>query len=283
LKRQRRTRDELHALDLELYRIVEENQPMTIRGAFYQAEVLELVPKDEKGYDVVQRRLLKLRINGTIPYGWITDGTRLVQRYSRWNGMGDFATHAAQFYRRDYWVSSPARVEIWIEKDALSGVIFPTVVEEWGLELFVARGFSSVTYLQNAAEGISDDGRPTYVYILGDRDPSGICAARKIAEELPERARGVSVHVEHLAVTMPQVEAWKLPTRDVKHSDSRARKFIREFGEISVELDAIPPKTLRSMVGQAIARHADPAAISRLKLIEEEERSNMVRMFENRN
>ena len=68
----------------------------------------------------------------------ITDGTRLVRRLSRWDGVQDFARHAASFYRRDYWVNSPVRVEVWIEKDALAGTIFPVVVEEWGLELFVA-------------------------------------------------------------------------------------------------------------------------------------------------
>jgi hypothetical protein len=277
LKRRRRSNAELEGLDEALIAIVAENRPITVRGAFYRAEVAGLVPKDESGYDVVQRRLVKLRQSGAIPYGSITDGTRLVQRLSRWDGIHDFATHAASFYRRDYWVNSPVRVEIWIEKDALSGVIFPTVVEEWGLQLFVARGFSSVTYLQNAAEFIIDDGRKTFVYILGDFDPSGLCAAEKVATELPSRATGVDVEVTHLAVTHDQIEAWNLPTREVKRSDSRAPKFISKYGEISVELDAIPPKQLRSMVGDAIAQHADHNAIATLKMIEGEERQNLVR------
>src|SRR5205823_4638453 len=124
-----------------------------------------------------------------------------------------------------------------------------------------------ITYLQNAAEFIVSDGRPTYVYILGDFDPSGLCAAEKIGNELTERAASVEVHVEHLAVTHDQVTRWNLPTRDVKRTDSRAPKFIQRYGEISVELDAIPPPRLRALVGQAIARHADRKAIDRLKMI----------------
>jgi hypothetical protein len=253
--------------------IVEELNPITVRGTFYQAEVGEIVPKDEKGYDLVQRRLLKLRRGGHIPWGWITDGTRLVRRYSRWRGVNDFARHAAQFYRRDYWANSPVNVEIWIEKDALAGTIFPVVVDEWGLELYVARGFSSATYLQNAAESIVDDGRPTHVYVLGDFDPSGLCAAEKIAEDLPAFVGGqVEVNVQHLAVTEEQITRWNLPTRAVKKSDSRAKKFIQKYGEISVELDAIPPNILRALVSDAIAIHADKEEIDRLKFVEQEER-----------
>jgi hypothetical protein len=275
--RRRRTNAELEELDRRLVAIVAENKPVTVRGAFYQAEVAGLVPKDENGYDLVQRRLVRLRQRGLIPYGSITDGTRIVRRESRWNGLDDFATHAAQFYRRDYWAKADVRVEIWIEKDALSGVIYPTVVSQWGLDLFVARGFSSITYLQNAAENIRADGRKTFVYVLGDFDPSGLCAAQKVASELPERARGVDVEVTHLAVTREQIEDWNLPTREVKRSDSRAPKFISQHGEISVELDAIPPKELRSMVSRAISRHADHHEIAMLKQIEDEERSHLIR------
>jgi len=274
--RRRRTNAELLGLDARLVAIVAENRPVTVRGAFYLAEVAGLVPKDERGYKVVQRRLVALRQSGAIPYGSITDGTRLVQRLSNWNGLGDFATHAASFYRRDYWANAAARVEVWIEKDALSGVIYPVVVQEWGLELFIARGFSSITYLQNAAEGILEDGRPTFVYVLGDFDPSGICASETIAADLPARARGVDVTVSKLAVEHGQIAAWGLPTRAFKQSDSRARKFIQKYGEISVELDAIPPGRLRALVGDAIARHADMDAIDTLRGIEDQEREHLL-------
>ncbi len=278
-RRHRRTRADIARLDEALTAIVQEQQPMSVRGAFYQAEVKELVPKDERGYDVVQRRLLVLRRAKVIPYGWITDGTRMVQRRGRWDGLAAFASHAARFYRRDYWATSDVRAEVWIEKDALSGVIYPVVVDEWGLELFVARGFSSETYLHNAGENIAADGRPTFVYVLGDFDPSGQCAAGKIMELLPRFAGDVEVHVEQLAVNFDQIKSLNLPTRAVKMSDSRSPKFVEKYGPISCELDAIPPKQLRSMVGQAIARHADTSAIDQLKMIEKSERQALVGMF----
>ncbi len=65
-------------------------------------------------------------------------------------------------------------VEVWLEKEALAGVLVPTVVEECGLNLHVTRGYASVSYLQSAADFIQRDGRPTYVYLLTDFDPSGL-------------------------------------------------------------------------------------------------------------
>ena len=154
VKRRRRTKAELERLDEALYQIVDEQRPMTIRGAFYQAEVRDLVPKDETGYDVVQRRLYLLRTTGILPYGWITDGARIVHGHRRWDGVHDFAEEAARLYRRDYWARAAERIEVWIEKDALAGVIKPVVINEWGLDLWVSRGFSSITYLENAADSV---------------------------------------------------------------------------------------------------------------------------------
>jgi hypothetical protein len=157
-----------------LYKIVDEVAPATVRQVFYQAVVRGLVPKCEThGYRPVQRRLLSLREGRAMPYGWITDNARLVHGYDRYGGPDQYAREIATRYRRDYWSESDVQVEVWLEKDALAGVLYPAVVEEFGLNLFVTRGFSSVTYLQKAAEALRADGRPAFVYVLTGFDPSG--------------------------------------------------------------------------------------------------------------
>lgn len=277
IKRTRRSRDDVEQLDRALCQIVEADPPMTVRQVFYQATVRGLVPKDEtKGYRVVQRRLVILREARLIPYTWITDNARMVRRVNRWEDTDHFASEVASFYRRDYWARSPVRVEVWLEKDALAGVLYPVVVTEWGLELFVTRGFASVSYLQSAAEDSRADGRPAFIYVLTDLDPSGVGIARKIAEELSRRAEGVEMTVRRLAVTPEQVEEMSLPTRPTKKTDTRAKKYEAEYGTDSVELDAIPPSVLRRMVSNAIARHADTAEHRRLKQIEQLERESLI-------
>lgn len=280
IKRTRRTQDDVKQLDYALYQIVETDPPMTVCQVFYQATVRGLVPKDEvKGYRVVQRRLVALRAEGVVPYGWITDNARMVRRQNRYYDLEDFAAQSAKLYRRDYWARSHVRVEVWLEKDALAGVLYPVVVSEWGLELFVTRGFASVSYLEAAAEDAREDGRPTFVYVLTDLDPSGVDIARKIAEELPRRAPNVEMAVRRIAVTPEQVEAMNLPTRPTKQNDTRAKKFEAQYGTGSVELDAIPPSALRQMVGDAIAQHADTDEHRRLKQIEVLERQSLIKGF----
>lgn len=279
--RARRTRGEVTSLRAELLEIVAAGKPMTVRQIFYQATVRGLVPKDEgRGYKVVQRLLVQMREEGQLPYRWITDSLRIVRGYTRWGSAAGFAQDVASLYRRDYWAGAAVRVEIWIEKDALASVIAPVVIDEWGLDLHVSRGFSSVSYLQAAAEAIKDDGRPTYVYVLSDFDPSGMGLAQKIGEELIRRAAPVAVAVERLAVSKDQIEAWALPSRPTKTTDSRAKKFIEEHGDRSVELDAIPPATLRMMVSTAIACHANSRQIAMLRKTEKLEREGLARLGE---
>ncbi len=189
VKRTRRTEAEAEALDAALVEIVEQFRPVTVRQAFYQAVNRGLVPKSEtKGYRIVQRRLVALRGSGEVPYGFIVDGTRYVHGHRRYYDLDEFTTYAAGLYRKDYWATAEVNVEVWLEKDALKGVLVPTVVNECGLGLHVTRGFASITYLQEAAEQIEADSRPTYVYVLTDFDPSGISIAEKVEEELTERA-----------------------------------------------------------------------------------------------
>jgi len=216
---------------------------------------------------------VKLREDHTVPYGWIADNVRIVRGHNRYGSAEDYALVAAEFYRRDYWADSPVNVEVWLEKDALAGVLTPTVVEECGLDLYVTRGYASVSYLQSAADFIRQDGRPTYVYLLTDFDPSGLGIADTVTTELVRRSYPTEVHVERLAVSREQIEEYRLPTRPTKTTDSRARKFMREHGTGSVELDALPPAALRGLVRENIERHMDSEKLRVMKLAEEQERN----------
>jgi hypothetical protein len=118
--------------------------------------------------------------------------------------------------------------------------------------LMVSRGYASLSFLHSAAEYISEIEKPTYVYHLGDFDPSGQDAARAIEATLREMAPDAEIYFERLAVTRQQIEEWDLPSRPTKKSDTRAAKF---GSDISVELDAIPPDQLRLLVEGAIRRH----------------------------
>ena len=144
----------------------------------------------------------------------------------------------------------------------------------YDVPLMVARGYASLSFLYSAAEAISELVVPTYIYHLGDFDPSGVNAGEKIEETLRELAPDAEIAFERIAVTPEQIADWDLPTRPTKASDTRSKNF----GEISVELDAIEPNQLRELVQGAIERHLPPEQFEILKAAEESERDIITRL-----
>jgi hypothetical protein len=249
--------------------IVAEIQPCSVRQTFYQAVVRSVIGKTEAEYDKVQRALVKLRRDGHIPYGRITDGTRWRIKPTTFISLEQALQRTAQTYRRALWDEADAHIEVWLEKDALSGVVHP-VTHEYGIGLHVTRGFSSLSFLAESAEYIAEIGKPAFIYHLGDHDPSGRNAGEKIEETLRDLAPDAEIYFERLAVTVEQIAELDLPLRPTKYTDSRAARFEAEFGRGSVELDAIHPNRLRAIVREAIERHID---FGQLEVLQEAEKS----------
>jgi hypothetical protein len=267
IKRQRATKAEVEQRRRDLYAIVEAMEPMTVRQVFYQATVRGLVEKAESGYAKVQTDLTVMRRAGELPYGWLADNTRWQRKPRTFGSVEQALQDTARFYRKSLWDNADSYVEIWLEKDALAGVVYP-VTSMNDVPLMVARGYASLSFLHSAAEYINTLSVPTYIYHLGDFDPSGVNAGEKIEETLCELAPDASMLFERLAVTPEQIAEWDLPTRPTKKSDTRSKNF----GSISVELDAIEPNQLRGLVQEAIERHLPANQLAVLKAAEESER-----------
>jgi hypothetical protein len=273
LTKRRPSRAEMDQLRQTLVEIVTAMSPVTARQVFYLATVRGLVPKTQGGYDKIDRELVKLRYAEQIPWDAIIDTTRRVRRPLTHDSVADALDMAARSYRKSLWSEAECQVQVWIEKDALAGVIYP-VTSRFDVPLYVARGYSSLTFLKDAAEAIEADDRPTYLYQLGDHDPSGVDAARVIQERLDEFTSGADIKFERLAVTEDQIRRWTLPSRPTKSSDTRAKDFEGE----SVELDAIPPDRLRDLVRNAILEHLPMTEFRRLMDIEAQERQQIAAM-----
>ena len=276
----RATKAEVAARRASLLAIVEAMRPMTVRQVFYQATVRGLVEKSEAGYDKVNGDLCVMRRAGEMPYEWLVDNTRQVHKPWTFNSVGEALADAAANYRKSLWSDAECRVQIWIEKDALSGVVSP-VTEEYDVPLRPARGYSSLTFLHDAALDIAELGSiPVHIYHFGDYDPSGVNAAECIEDDLREMAPDAQISFERVAVTEDQIRRWNLPTRPTKQSDTRARRF---NSERSVELDAIPPNDLRDLVREVIEYHMPRRELLALLREERRERSQIERMVRSLN
>jgi hypothetical protein len=205
-----------------------------------------------------------MRRAGELPYGWLADNTRWQRKPRSYDNVDQALEDAAQLYPKALWADIPAYVEVWLEKDALAGVVFP-VTSFYGVPLMVARGYASLSFLHSAAEYINGLEVPVHICHLGDFDPSGVNAGEKIEATLRELAP----EARRVAVTPEQIRNWRLPTRPTKPTDSRAKAF----GAISVELDAIEPARQRQIVEAAIEEHLPEHQFKILKAAEESERS----------
>jgi len=273
IKRTRSTQAEVEARREALLDIIEAGRPMTVRQVFYQATVRGLVEKAESGYSKVKTDLIIMRRDGSLSYDWIADNTRWQRKPRTFDSVEDALRETARFYRKNLWRDAGTYVEIWLEKDALAGVIYP-VSSMYDVPLMVARGYASLSFLYSSADAINELVVPAYIYHLGDFDPSGVNAGEKIEETLRELAPDAEITFERIAVTPEQIADWDLPTRPTKLSDTRSKNF----GEISVELDAIEPNQLRTLVQKAIELHLPPDQFEILKAAEESERDIITRL-----
>lgn len=269
--RARRTKAEIELLEETLLDIVEEIQPATVRQVFYQAVSRGLIPKTEAAYkSIVCRLLARLRRGGQLPYRWIADNTRWMRKPTTYKGMEQMLADSVALYRRDLWADQDAYVEVWLEKDALAGVIYP-VTGQWDVPLMVTRGYPSLTFVASAAEAMSYEERPVFICYLGDHDPSGVDIPRDLQAKLREMAPEIDLSFEVIAVTPEQIDNMGPPTRPTKKGDSRSASF---FGE-SVEVDAIPPHRLLALVNECIVKHLDVERYNNLQRIESIERQTL--------
>ncbi len=274
----RRNRQEMEAIEDAIYAALLEDAPMTVRQVFYRLVSNGVIGKTEAEYKSTVVRLLgRMRREGAVPFHWIADNTRWMRKPRTWSSLETMLQRTAEAYRRDVWDNQDVYVEVWLEKDALAGVLYE-VTKEWDVPLMVSRGYSSITYLHSAAEAIAAQGKPAHIYYFGDYDPSGLDIPRKVEAGLREFAPDAEIEFERVAVTDEQIVSMNLPTRPTKKSDSRAKNFVGE----SVEVDAIPPKVLREIVSECITQHVDDRAYDVLLAAEESERGALLSLINSR-
>src|SRR5262245_36272380 len=179
-KRIRRTKAAVAAIREAIHDLLERDHPQTVRQVFYALTVAGLIHKDEIEYQrTVVRLLVEMREAGEIPFAWIADNTRWQRKPSTFVGLEAYLNNAAKSYRRDLWAAMPVYVEVWIEKDALAGVLIEET-SAYDVPLMVAKGYASLSFLHSAADAIKAKGKAAHVYHFGDLDPSGVDAARDI-------------------------------------------------------------------------------------------------------
>jgi hypothetical protein len=272
----RRSKAQMDDLLSAILEIVDaEESAITIRHLFYRLVGQNVIPKTERAYKSLDGHLSRWRKNGEVPWDAFSDSTRWHIQNQTFDGIADALQRARETYRRDLWATQPYYTEVWVEKDAVAGIV-SDITSEFGVPLFVCRGFASLSSLYSASltfKRAQQSGKAVMVYHLGDYDPSGHAAADAI-ETTFEDVFDVAVNFERIAITRDQIDEFDLPTRPTKKSDSRAKNW---SGEECVELDSMPPAELRQLVEDAIVSRIDQHAWKQIQKIEREEQKTLKR------
>jgi hypothetical protein len=251
-------------------------QPASVRAVAYKlftAGVIGSMSRAETNRVSVQ--LTWAREHGIIPWSWVVDETREVERVSAWDDPAAYIEAVKRSYRRDRWTDQPAWIEVWSEKGTVRGTLAP-VLHEYGVAFRVMHGFGSATAVHQAAEdSLQRTDKNLEVLYVGDWDPSGLYMSEV---DLPSRLNRYDgdVQIQRLALTTADTRTGlpSFPT-DSKSGDPRFRWYRVKYGPTCWELDALSPVVLRNRVEQAIVRRLDCAAWERAEVAERAERESL--------
>lgn len=228
---------------------------LTLRQLYYQFVARHGLPNTEKSYKALAGLISDARLAGMIDWDAIEDRGRVADAPSTWSSVVSIVEAACRQYRRDRWAGQLNYVELWVEKQALAGVLEP-MAREFQVTLMVNKSYSSQSAMWEAANRFNDQPDKDCVLLyLGDHDPSGEDMVRDIGDRL--RMFGANVDVQKLALTMAQVRQYDPPPNPAKKTDSRFQKYADEHGDESWEVDAIEPSTMQRMIRSAIEALVD--------------------------
>jgi hypothetical protein len=288
---------------------------LTLRQLFYQFVARGLIPNTQASYNRLGEIINGARMAGMLSWEYIVDRTRNLKAPPHWGSPAEILLGASYSYARDKWAGQPSRVEVWVEKEALAGVV-ERAATALDCPHFSCRGYVSQSEMWRAARRIGGHLATTgvervVVLHLGDHDPSGIDMTRDIKDRLGHfigvdhaqslfaemEGRGVSreairgaaragmqeelqeymdrLEVRRIALNMDQVREHDPPPNPAKMTDARATGYVGRYGRQSWELDALPPDVLDDLIRQEIEGEIEWGTFERERAKEEDEKKRL--------
>lgn len=265
-----------------------DNLKLTLRQLYYQLVSKNVIPNEEKSYKGLGKLLSEARLAGLVDWSAIEDRGRLPKTPGEYENLQELVEAASYSYRLPRWANQGQYVELWVEKDALAGVLAP-IARKFHVTLMVNKGYSSTSAMYESAERykanrevakgkFEGDERDLSLLYLGDMDPSGEDMARDIRDRMS--TFGVELDVRKIALTMKQVQQYNPPPNPAKLTDSRAASYVAKHGNSSWEVDALPPRVLTKLITSALEACLDRDLWDAVLEREEEDKRELAKAAE---
>jgi len=279
---------------------------LTLRQLYYQFVSQNLITNEEKSYKRLASIISDGRLAGLLDWDGIEDRGREPSIPLQFNNLQHRIDSALNNYRLPRWDGQPCYCELWVEKQALAGVLAP-LAREFHVTLSVNKGYSSQSAMYDAAqrfrEGMGTDGdrddncderqgedpwyllesqREGHLFYLGDHDPSGEDMVRDIRERMAMFGVGPigDFTVTKIALTTAQVRQYNPPPNPAKITDPRAKNYIAQHGNSSWEVDALPPNVLVRLIRAAFKSVIDKPTMDAVIAREEADKAALLKATE---
>lgn len=252
---------------------------LTLRQLYYQFVARGLMPNTQKEYKRLVSLIGDARLAGLIDWTAIEDRSRNLNKNTHWRDAGHILSAARSSFMVDHWEGQGHCVEVWIEKEALLGVI-GNICEDLDVAYFACKGYASLSEMWQASQRLrSSAGLPIIVY-LGDHDPSGIDMTRDIRER-HEIFNTFGLVVNRIALNMDQVREYNPPPNPTKFFDTRRDSYVSLYGDEGWELDALEPRVLRQLIQDTVEQYRDEEIYQEVLTQEREYLEILARVEEN--
>lgn len=256
---------------------------LTLRQVYYQLVARDIIPNNERSYKNLGNLISDGRLAGYIDWNAIVDRTRNVRSNSHWTDPSGIIRSAAQSFALDKWKGQQYYVEVWVEKDALVGIV-ERICSKLDVPFFSCRGYVSSSEMWAGAMRLKQmsnkAGRTPVILHLGDHDPSG----KDMSRDIVDRVELFGVHdlqFERLALNMDQITKYNPPPNPTKLTDSRATGYIDQFGYECWELDALRPEVIDELIHMAVLDYRDDELYNARKDLEEEGTTQLEKLADN--
>lgn len=259
----------------QINQIIEEYQAqsynLTLRQLYYQLVSRNIIANTLKEYANLGILLTNARMMGLVDWNAIEDRGRVPHIPYCCDGVSNALMDTINQYRIDRQTNQDVYVEVWSEKDALSGILYQ-ITSYYHVRLMVNKGYSSSTAMYDAAKRFR--GKNGLILYLGDHDPSGEDMVRDIKDRLDEFK--VDVEVRKIALTIQQVHQYKPPANYAKVTDARYKKYMEKYGTNCWEVDALRPDVLNDLLHTEIQAVIDMDKLRECLALEEEDRNKLL-------
>lgn len=299
---------------------------LTLRQLYYQLVSRDVIPNKQAEYSKLSNLLKEGRMAGVVDWSAIEDRLRKPEKPAGWDSPKEILEACINQYQRNRMDNQDNYLEVWVEKDALSGVL-SRVTEQYHVPIMVNRGYSSASAMFDAYNRFAkriEEGNEVKIIYLGDHDPSGLDMIRDIRERILEFFLGeaykfaqtfeqwmedsdyteqdlyaelredTSVYddfefspllawikykmpfsVTPIALTKKQIDQYNPPPNPAKITDPRAKDYIKIFGNVSWEVDALKPEVLHSLLDNCIKDNIDFEQYKKMVALEDGDKKQL--------